>query len=620
MHLSKVIFLLGAGASHDAKLPLMADLTTGFPEWLTTATTTVEDKHRDRLLFDAAVKAVSPAGAPNIEVVLSLIGSLSSLKLGPAAQVITKWQAPFDGSPHDLAVLAADIREYIGARLRKVNPKDGEYLSGLLDFQDSDEPPDVFTMNYDRLVESMAARFGARFTTGFGDVWDPDLFAPKNDWDMRVFKLHGSVDWYRLPGRSLIFQGSKEHYAFPDEPPVEVLLYPAEGKEAYAEPYATLMSMFTQALSKAQFCVAVGYSFRDAHIRRTVLDRLVTNSSLQLLIVNPSAHEVISLPREKHDEPSFSDFPDRVAGLWFGARQAFEDRLIGYRLDEMTNADAVLKSVVQRRSRRDFLGAASDLLDAIERCRSTRLPNKPERILGQVTGEEFRRAMVLAIEQVTNFLARVFQTMDSGIYPFPNAGERQPNVMRGSLEGYFGTLVSCWLLASALSFTEEADRIREVIKAVVLKNVQGLLILENGRYVAWPDVLDPGHEPNQVVAQRASTLGGFANELRNWPPQTALKPVEKAVALQYEALKQGLTALADVYQAIANAGARRIRIEPKHSIIGIAPVNAWRVLLLNPLDQTQIGQVFAALQNSGLAGAWLPEPVLSGAPAVLADH
>src|SRR5439155_20363613 len=96
---------------------------------------------------------------------------------------------------------------------------------------------------------------------------------------------------------------------------------------------------------------------------------------------NPSAHEVISLPREKHDEPSFRDFPDRVAGLWVGAKQAFEDRLIGYRLYEMTNADSLLKSVVQRRSRRDFPTAAAELVDAVERCRGTQLPNKPYRIL-----------------------------------------------------------------------------------------------------------------------------------------------------------------------------------------------------------------------------------------------
>ncbi len=618
--MSKVIFLLGAGASHDAKLPLMAELTAGFPAWL--ETTTLESKDRDKLLFEAAVKAVSPTGTPNIELVLTLLSSLSSLKLGPAAQIITDWRTPFDGEPHDLAVLAADIREYIGARLRKVNPKDGEYLSGLLDFDDSDEPLDVFTMNYDRLVESMAARFGARFTTGFGDVWDPGLFAPENDWDMRVFKLHGSVDWYRLPGRSLIFQGSKEHYAFPDEPPVEVLLYPAEGKEAYAEPYATLMSMFTQALSKAQVCIAVGYSFRDAHIRRTVLDRLVTNPSLQLLIVNPSAHEVISLPREKHDEPSFSDFPDRVAGLWFGAKQAFDDRLIGYRLVEMANADSVLKSVVQHGSRRDFPTAAAELVDAVERCRGTQLPNKPDRILRQVTGDEFRRALALALSQTTNFLARLLGLMDSGTYPFPNVGERQPTVSHGGgVPEYLGTLVSCWLLASGLSFAKETNKIMDVLKQLILKNVRGLLILEDGNYVAWPDILDPGQDPNQAVAQRAGTLRGFANELHNWPPLTALKLVEPAVAQQYEALERGFAALADAYEAMSQAGVRRIRLEPSHSIIGVAPVNAWRVMLLNSLDSNPLGQVFAALQKSGLVAAWLPDPAeLSGVPATLADR
>ncbi len=516
-------------------------------------------------------------------------------------------------------MLAADIREYIAARLRKVNPKDGEYLYGLLDFHDSDEPLDVFTMNYDRLVESMAARFEVRFTTGFGDVWDPGLFAPENRWDMRVFKLHGSVDWYRLPGRSLIFQGSKEHYAFPDEPPVEVLLYPAETKESYAEPFATLMSSFTVALSKADFCIAVGYSFRDAHIRRTVLDRLATNPSLQLLIVNPSAHEVISLPRERPEEPSFRDFPDRVVGLWCGARRAFEERLIGYRLEEIAAVDSILRSVNQRRSRRDFSTAATELLDVVERCRVTHLPDKPYRVLRQVTGEQFPRAMALAVRQVTNFIRRATGLFSDGTYPFPDAGERQPFTGRGGTQVYFGTLVLCWLLARVLSLTEETKKIRDSVRDLLLQNVRGLLILEDGNYRSWPDIPDPGKDPNQVVAERAVLLRGFANELRDWPPQTLLPHLETAETKQYEALKRGLEALAEVYQTMSLAGARRIRMEPSRSIIGLAPATAWRIMLLNPLDQTPLGERFAALQESEFFAEWLPVPELSGLPATLAD-
>jgi len=211
--------------------------------------------------------------------------------------------------------------------------------------------------------------------------------------------------------------------------------------------------------------------------------------------------------------------------------------------------------------------------------------------------------------------------MDSGTYPFPNAGERQPTVSHGGgIQEYLGTLVSCWLLASGLSFAEETNKIRDVLKDLILKNVRGLLILEDGNYLAWPDILDPRQDPNQVVSQRAGTLRGFASELHNWPPLTALKLVEPAVAEQYEALERGLAALADVYQAMLQAGVRRVPLNARHSVLGIAPRNAWRVMLVNPLDSSPVGQVFVALQKSGLVAAWLPKPELSGVASTLANR
>src|SRR5207247_2676995 len=109
---------------------------------------------------------------------------------------------------------------------------------------------------------------------------------------------------------------------------------------------------------------------------------------------------------------------------------------------------------------------------------------------------EFRRVLF------RSFLARVLGLMDSGRHPFPNAGERQPAASHGGVHEYLGTLVSCWLLASALSFEDEAERITDSINQLVLQNVRGLLILEDGKYVSWPDVLDPGKDPTQVVAGR----------------------------------------------------------------------------------------------------------------------
>src|SRR5438105_2197307 len=137
----------------------MAELTSGFLAWL--AASPVDNKDRKKQLFEASARAVSPAGqTPNIEMVLTLLAQVSALRLGPAAQIVIQWKTPFDGPDYEPAELAAEIREYIVARLSKVNPKEGEYLYALLDFHGTGEPLDVFTMNYDRLIESMAATVG----------------------------------------------------------------------------------------------------------------------------------------------------------------------------------------------------------------------------------------------------------------------------------------------------------------------------------------------------------------------------------------------------------------------------------------------------------------------------
>jgi hypothetical protein len=603
---SDTIFLLGAGASHDAKLPLMDELTSQFREWLHESGD-AEKRTRYLPLFDAAVRAVSPTGTPNIELVLSLLGTVSNLKLGPAARVVTKWQPPFDGEPHEAAALTGDIREYISTRLRKVNPTDGNYLTGLLDFHDSDEPLDVFTMNYDRLVESMAARFGFRFTTGFGDVWDPGLFDSEKRWAMRVFKLHGSVDWYRVPGTSVIYQGAKEHYAFPKSLPVEVLLYPAESKEAFAEPFATLMSWFTRALSTAKFCIAVGYSFRDAHIRRTVLDRLGTNPALQLLIVDPRAEYAINLPPDK-DEPAFRDFPDRVSGLWFPAKRAFEDRIIRSRINEILSADRTLQKIIDHRSHRVFPSAAQDFLEIIALSRIATLPGKPTRVLRQPISGEFREALGTEMKLLANAIAGG-PLLGRPTLPYGSIGSRPPAYTRSEPREHFASLVALWLLANGLEFEDVARSTRELIGEALVKNLSGLLILEDGRCLGWPDALSPrgtGSEAVLVINQ-GKTFAGFHNELEVHPPQMELALVPEEARKQYTALLEGLATLETIYELLRQ-GVRRIRNEPSQSFLVLSPPTAWRSLVSSPLDSSTLGKAFARLETSGLLATWLPQP------------
>ena len=430
---------------------------------------------------------------------------------------------------------------------------------------------------------------------------------------MRVFKLHGSIDWYRLPNRSLVFQGMQEHYAFPGEQTVEVLLYPAEGKEAYADPYATLMSFFTQSLSQAEFCVAVGYSFRDAHIRRTVLDRMATNPNLQLLVVNPTANEVINLPPEGADEPTFGDFPDRVVGLWVGAKQAFEDRLIGYRLTEVTNSDFALSEVVKCRSRRDFNSAAGQLLEAIELCRDTQLPNKPGRLLRQITGVEFQSAVNVAIRRAANFLARTIRQEA----PFTSVGEQQTHIVRGTVQEYFGRLVSLWLMAKWFSFAEEGSNIKLLISTIIQNNVRGLLILEEDGYVSWPEEPVPRDDPRLWVTERSEVWRGLERELQDRPSGSFLPLLDKDASREYDALLHGVSALTGLYEVLSIKSMRRIALDG-HFVISILSEGEWRMTVLTPLEESPLGKLFAAVEKSRLAALWLPGPTVTGKRVVLA--
>src|SRR5260370_36583028 len=125
-----LIFLLGAGASKDAGLPLMADLTTGFPPWLA-ARGRADGAALDNL-FQAAVAAVSVGQAlPNIELVLQLLGDLTVFRLGAHAKTGAGWHPPLDAPADVVRSLSTVIRAYIRETLLTAPAASGDYLSAL---------------------------------------------------------------------------------------------------------------------------------------------------------------------------------------------------------------------------------------------------------------------------------------------------------------------------------------------------------------------------------------------------------------------------------------------------------------------------------------------------------
>ncbi|HEV2714044.1 MAG TPA: hypothetical protein VGU64_02190, partial [Terriglobales bacterium] len=73
------------------------------------------------------------------------------------------------------------------------------------------------------------------------------------------------------------------------------------------------------------------------------------------------------------------------------------------------------------------------------------------------------------------------------------------------------------------------------------------------------------------------------------------------------------------YRLMSVAPPRRIQTPPDKSFIGIGPAVSWRVMVLNPLANSPVGEQFAKLKKSGLVAGWLGEPMLSGSSADLVD-
>ena len=148
----------------------------------------------------------------------------------------------------------------------------------------SNRPRDIFSLNYDTVIESSLDGECLSYTDGFrGSNWawfDPEVF-DESSTSFRIFKLHGSVNWIRDEGQ-IIRRTAKRQ----DKP---VLVYPSEQKyiETKFGIYEELMMKFRNRLRKKKqnnCLVTLGYSFNDAHINEAICDSVVARDSYLTVI------------------------------------------------------------------------------------------------------------------------------------------------------------------------------------------------------------------------------------------------------------------------------------------------------------------------------------------------
>ena len=294
-------FLIGAGCSKCAGLPLTAELTT-------IAIQSDELDETSKEILAAIKNHFAGSTTSHIEDYLSELVDLLAIAERRANRGASQAQVEIDGKSYSggqLRVAAEQIKKSISNAVEKQveiethrafvhavhqPARPGKAAPGSV--------VDYLVLNYDTVVEDALAVERIRYSDGIdGGVtgwWNPNTFN-RGDLAARVLKLHGSVDWCEvdedpLPRRiaqNLQVQGMQDR---------RILIWPASMKyqETQLDPFAQLAGLARDAMrpdrGSQRVLVICGYSFGDAHINIEI-DRALRESAGDLTVIAFSSED-----------------------------------------------------------------------------------------------------------------------------------------------------------------------------------------------------------------------------------------------------------------------------------------------------------------------------------------
>lgn len=288
-------FLLGAGCSKCAGLPLTVQLTSD-----ALASPLLSESSKKIL---AALKAnFSGASFPSIEDYLSELVDLLAIADRRAVRSADNQKVELGGD-HYSAESLRDATEEIKRAIAGVIDKDVSIETHWNFIKAvhrplrpgkaaADQRVDYLILNYDTLVEDALALERVTFADGLDGGatgwWNADTFASGN-LSARVLKLHGSINWCQFPNETLPRRVSKaiKGAAVRDQ---RIVIWPASTKyrETQFDPYAQLAVLARDVLrprdTNQRVLVVCGYKFGDSHINLELDHALRESRDLTMVV------------------------------------------------------------------------------------------------------------------------------------------------------------------------------------------------------------------------------------------------------------------------------------------------------------------------------------------------
>jgi len=216
---------------------------------------------------------------------------------------------------HDIAFkeLIYETIEYIKSIVRSMLSKDFNkdlsYLNFLNSFNNDDrfKEINIFTLNHDLLIEEYFKNCNINFESGFEKVdekgkriWNPFLFEKRSGKKIKLYKLHGSINWYRYEKGGLGWFNEKICFTeIPDRdafslPSDNLLLVGSYNKlsEYTSGIFAFILGQFNYRLLKCNKLIIIGYGFHDSGINKQISNWVYTNKKNRVVLIDPNIEKI----------------------------------------------------------------------------------------------------------------------------------------------------------------------------------------------------------------------------------------------------------------------------------------------------------------------------------------
>ena len=268
----KIALFLGAGASAPYGMP-----TTSLLKEILKKPSFPLEKILDHVAY------------PDVEYILPALDSIISFSESEGGKL---WDICEPSSFNDVTTRAKNAKQIIEneifLRYKWDSSRDltaRELLEELFSIvQSKDGDVTIFTTNFDTVIEEYCGKDSScrKCITGFVahqsrdmHVWNGD-FQAGTDSRPKVFlyKLHGSLSWehQNIDGNNMVVHKTSTRAA--ETPANNAFIRPTINiKNGIAEdPYRTVINEFANKLPSFDACIVIGYSFRDSHISKNLVD------------------------------------------------------------------------------------------------------------------------------------------------------------------------------------------------------------------------------------------------------------------------------------------------------------------------------------------------------------